>query len=86
MLLPQTAGSTVHCADGYAAYVMEQVAEAKERCADSVVLIEQRVDFSRWVEESFGTADCIIIADGLSRYATTNTVAEWRSPLKKTLR
>lgn len=52
------------CADGYAAYVMEQVAEAKERCADPVVLIEQRVDFSRWVEEGFGTADCIIIADG----------------------
>jgi hypothetical protein len=27
-------------------------------------LIEQRVDFSRWVESGYGTADCIIIADG----------------------
>ena len=52
------------CASGYAAYVLEQVETAKESCSDPVVLIEQRVDFSRWVEEGFGTADCIIIADG----------------------
>ena len=52
------------CADGYAAYVMEQVEEARKTCADPVVLVEQRVDFSRWVESGFGTADCIIIADG----------------------
>jgi len=52
------------CATGYAAYVLEQVEAAKQTCADPVVLIEQRVDFSRWVESSFGTADCIIIADG----------------------
>ena len=52
------------CANGYAAYVLEQVETAKQTCADPVVLIEQRVDFSRWVESGFGTADCIIIADG----------------------
>ena len=52
------------CAKGYAAYVLEQVEAAKQSCADPVVLIEQRVDFSRWVESGFGTADCIIIADG----------------------
>ena len=52
------------CASGFAAYVLEQVEAAKETCSDPVVLIEQRVDFSRWVEEGFGTADCIIIADG----------------------
>ena len=51
-------------ATGYAAYVLEQVEAAKESCSDPVVLIEQRVDFSRWVEEGFGTADCIVIADG----------------------
>lgn len=44
---------------GYAEYVLEQVEAAKETCADPVVLIEQRVDFSRWVEQGFGTADCI---------------------------
>ena len=52
------------CANDYAAYVLEQVEVAKQACADPVVLIEQRVDFSRWVESGFGTADCIIIADG----------------------
>ncbi|CAB1255149.1 conserved protein of unknown function [Ruminococcaceae bacterium BL-6] len=52
------------CAAGYAAYVLEQVEASKQTCADPVVLIEQRVDFSRWVEGGFGTADCIIIADG----------------------
>ena len=52
------------CANGYAAYVLEQVEAAKHVCADPVVLIEQRVDFSRWVEGGFGTADALIIADG----------------------
>lgn len=52
------------CANGYAAYVLEQVEAAKQVCADPVVFIEQRVDFSRWVEDGFGTADALIIADG----------------------
>ena len=52
------------CANDYAAYVLEQVEAAKQTCADPVVLIEQRVDFSRWVASGFGTADCLIIADG----------------------
>ena len=38
------------CANGYAAYILELVQAAKESCADPKVLIEQRVDFSRWVE------------------------------------
>ena len=38
------------CASGYAAYILELVEAAKQTCADPVVLIEQRVDFSRWVE------------------------------------
>lgn len=52
------------CATGYAAYVMELFESAKQTCSDPVVLIEQRVDFSRWVKDGFGTADCILIADG----------------------
>lgn len=53
-----------NCAENYAFYVMEQVAKAKETCTDPVVLIEQRLDFSMWVEDGFGTGDCVIIADG----------------------
>lgn len=55
------------CANGYATYIMELVEAAKETCADPVVLIEQRVDFSRWVEQGFGTSDAIIISDGTLR-------------------
>lgn len=55
------------CANGYAAYILELVEAAKETCAAPVVLIEQRVDFSRWVEQGFGTSDAIIISDGTLR-------------------
>ncbi len=54
----------VDCATGYATYVLEQMEAAKQTCSDPVVMIEQRVDFSRWVASGFGTADCLIIADG----------------------
>ena len=52
------------CANGYAAYVMELVEAAKGKSADPVVLIEQRLDYSRFVESGFGTGDCVIVADG----------------------
>lgn len=51
-------------ANGYAAFVMELIEEAKKTCPDPVVLIEQRLDYSRYVAEGFGTGDCVIIADG----------------------
>lgn len=35
--------------------------EEQKKSADAVVLLEQRVDFSPWVPEGFGTCDCIII-------------------------
>ena len=46
----------VECARGYAEYIEEQT-----KSRDAVVLLEQRVDFSPWVPEGFGTCDCIII-------------------------
>ena len=53
------------CALGYAAYVVELLETAKQTCSDPVVMIEQRVNFSRWVPGGFGTGDCICIAEGL---------------------
>lgn len=50
-------------AEAYAGYVLEQLEAAKDTTADPVVLIEQQVDFSRWVPQGFGTADCVIVAD-----------------------
>ena len=48
----------------YATYVYEQVEKAKVACNDPIVLIEQKLDFSRWAPEGFGTGDCVIVADG----------------------
>lgn len=51
------------CTDGYASYVMEQVELAKQDCKDPIVLIEQRLDYSAYVPEGFGTGDLLIVAD-----------------------
>jgi len=51
------------CATGYVAFIMEVVETAKQTCADPVVLIEQRLDFSQYVEGGYGTGDCVVIAD-----------------------
>ena len=43
------------CANGYASCVLELLENTKQNCKDPIVLIEQRVDFSRWVADGFGT-------------------------------
>ncbi len=35
----------------------------KDYCPDPRVFIEQRLDFSHWVENGFGTGDCLILSD-----------------------
>lgn len=52
------------CAEGYADFVMQEYELAKQTCPDTDVLIEQKVDFSKWVEGGTGTADCILLSDG----------------------
>lgn len=51
------------CAEQYAQFVMERLADARKSCKDPLVLVEQRLDFSRWVPQGFGTGDCVIAAD-----------------------
>ena len=53
------------CTDQYAAYVAEVLTEVKEDCKDPIVMVETQVDFSTWVPEGFGTADCIIVGNGI---------------------
>lgn len=43
------------CARSYFDYIQEVTTE------DTIILLEKRVDFSPWVPEGFGTADCILI-------------------------
>ena len=54
-----------NCTDGYRDLVMELVRMAKEKCDDPLILVEQRVDLSYWIPEGFGTADALIVADGV---------------------
>ena len=52
-----------NCTEEYRNYVIEQLEKAKSFCKDPIILVEQRLDFSKWVPEGFGTGDCIIVAD-----------------------
>lgn len=49
--------------DSYVDYVLEQLEVAKQTCKDPMVLIEQKVDFSEYIPDGYGTADCIIVSD-----------------------
>ena len=60
-------GEMLSCALDYTEYIQEQI---KEPTAS--VLLEQRVDFSEWVPEGFGTCDCIIIQ------GTTLTIIDFK--------
>lgn len=51
------------CTDAYVDFIMEQYEAAKQVCEDPVILIEQRLDFSCYVPDGFGTGDCLIISD-----------------------
>lgn len=50
--------------DQYVAQVSEIFMAAKKECKDTLVLLEQRLDFSEWVPGGFGTGDVVIISDG----------------------
>lgn len=48
----------------YTSHVFETLAEAKKRSKDALIFLEQKLDFSKWVPEGYGTGDTVIIADG----------------------
>lgn len=62
---PMYSGEMGEYMESYAAFVEERMAEAKARCRDPRIFIEQRVSFEGYIPESFGTADCLIISDDL---------------------
>ena len=51
--------------DAYVEFVSELLEKAKQNCKDPLVQVEQRLDLSEYVPGAFGTADCLIIADGI---------------------
>ena len=52
------------CTDDYADFVMEQVTKERRRDPDTQVFIEQRLDFSCYVPEGFGTGDALVVSRG----------------------
>lgn len=49
--------------DMYVSIVLEKLNEARKKTPDAVLLVEQRLDFSPWVPEGFGTGDAVVISD-----------------------
>ena len=48
----------------YADHIKETYLKAKETCTDVIAETEIRLDLTAWIPEGFGTADCLIVADG----------------------
>lgn len=48
----------------YKDFVIETLEVARQRTPDAELIIEDRLDLTKWVKNSFGTADAQIIADG----------------------
>ena len=49
--------------DSYAYYATDKIETIRKSCPDAVVMVEQRLDFSNYVEDGFGTGDLVIVAD-----------------------
>ena len=60
---PMYSGAMEEHIDAYVSFVEERMAEAKTRCADPRIFIEQMIRFDDYVPEGFGTADAVIIGD-----------------------
>jgi len=50
--------------DTFCGYVWEEFNSAKAGTKDAIIKFEERLDFSEYVPEGFGTGDVVIIADG----------------------
>lgn len=51
--------------DYYVTTVWQKYLEASDKTRDAKLLVEVRLDFSKYIPESFGTSDAVIIADGM---------------------
>lgn len=49
----------------YVEKVEERYMAAKARSSDAVILLEERLDFTEWVPDGYGTGDVVLIADGV---------------------
>ena len=51
--------------DTYCDVVMERLEAHRKVDPNAAILLEQRLDYSKWVPQGFGTGDCVIVSDVL---------------------
>lgn len=71
--------------DTYKTIVLEKYNQARAITKDARLLIETKLDFSEYIPDAFGTADAIIIADGVMeiidfKYGKGVKVSAWKNP------
>ena len=71
--------------DTYAAIVLEKFNAARALVKDAQLLVETRLAFGQYIQDAFGTADAIIIADGTMevidfKYGKGVKVSAWHNP------
>lgn len=49
----------------YTAFVVDALADARAVTPDATLFVEQRLDFSEYVPDGFGTGDAVIVGDGV---------------------
>jgi len=49
----------------YVDLAIEKINAARAKSEDAIIFLEQRLDFSPWVPEGFGTGDLVLVADGV---------------------
>lgn len=50
--------------DNYRDFVIERYNNALQHTPDAKIFVEQRLDFSKWVPDGFGTGDAVIVGEG----------------------
>lgn len=67
-IVEESSRATEYYTDEFRAHVESYVVYVRSQAgASDTLLVEQKVDFSDWVPEGFGTADCIILSENKVR-------------------
>lgn len=69
----------------YTDICLEKLSKARKTTPDAVAFVEQRLDFSKWVPNGFGTGDFVVIEDGTMeicdlKYGKGVTVSAVKNP------
>ncbi len=49
----------------YVLFAIELIEDARRQDPDAIILLERKVDYSRWVPKGYGTCDLLVLANGV---------------------